>query len=67
MQYHEDLYLHVLVKSKHCQAAFSAAAATLAPVERVFSESELIMHAHRAHMTDQLLENLILFKCNSYL
>ena len=39
--------------------------ATSAPVERVFSQSGLIMRPHRARMTDQLLETLVYLKCNS--
>jgi hypothetical protein len=38
--------------------------ATSAPVERVFSQSGLIMRPHRARMTDTLLETLVLLKCN---
>jgi hypothetical protein len=39
--------------------------ATSAPVERVFSASGLIMRAHRARMSDSLLEMLMMLKCNA--
>jgi hypothetical protein len=39
--------------------------ATSAPVERIFSQSGLIMRPHRARMTDSLLETLMFIKCNS--
>lgn len=39
--------------------------ATSAPVERVFSQSGLIIRPHRARMTDSLLETLVFLKCNS--
>lgn len=39
--------------------------ATSAPVERVFSQSGLIVRPHRARMTDQLLETLVFLKCNN--
>ena len=35
-----------------------AVPASSAPVERVFSNSELIVHPHRAEMSDKLLESL---------
>ena len=38
--------------------------ATSAPVERIFSQSGLIMRPHRARMSDSLLETLMLIKCN---
>lgn len=38
--------------------------ASSAPVERVFSQSGLIMKPHRAKMTDNLLETLVYLKCN---
>lgn len=39
-------------------------AASSAPVERVFSQSGLIMRPHRAKMGDKLLEALVFLKCN---
>jgi hypothetical protein len=39
--------------------------ATSAPVERIFSHSGLIMRAHRARMSDAVLETLVFLKCNS--
>ena len=41
------------------------APSTSAPVERVFSQSGLIMRPHRARMSDSLLETLMFLKCNS--
>ena len=38
--------------------------ASSAPVERVFSQSGLLMRPHRARMTDTMLENLVFLKCN---
>jgi len=38
--------------------------ATSAPVERIFSQSGIIMRPHRAHMSDALLETLMFLKCN---
>jgi hypothetical protein len=38
--------------------------ATSAPVERVFSQSGLILRPNRARMTDKLLETLVYLKCN---
>jgi len=38
--------------------------ATSAAVERVFSHGGLVMKPHRARMSDKLLSNLILLKCN---
>lgn len=38
--------------------------ASSAPVERVFSQSGLIMRPHRAKMGDKLLEALVFLKCN---
>lgn len=40
---------------------------TSAPVERVFSQSGLIMRPHRARMSDSMLETLMFLKCNSHL
>jgi len=39
--------------------------ASSAPVERVFSQSGLIMSARRARMSDALLESLVFLKCNA--
>ena len=41
--------------------------ASSAPVERVFSQSGLIMRPHRSRMSDSLLETLVFLKCNSAL
>jgi len=38
---------------------------TSAPVERVFSHGGLFLRAHRARMSNQLLYDLVLAKCNS--
>jgi len=38
--------------------------ATSAPVERVFSQSGLIVRPHRARMTDSMLQTLVFIKCN---
>ena len=39
--------------------------ASSAPVERIFSQSGLIMRPHRAKMLDTVLEALVFLKCNS--
>jgi len=39
--------------------------ATSAPVKRVFSTSGRIMQPHPPHMSNSLLETLMLLKCNS--
>lgn len=39
--------------------------ASSAPVERIFSQSGLIMRPHRAKMSDALLEALVFLKCNN--
>jgi len=39
--------------------------ASSAPVERVFSQSGLIMTAHRARMSNAVLESLVFLKCNA--
>lgn len=39
--------------------------ATSAPVERIFSQSGLLMRPHRAKMSDDLLETLMFLKCNA--
>jgi hypothetical protein len=39
--------------------------ATSAPVERVFSQSGLIMRPNRAKMADSMLESLVFLKCNA--
>lgn len=41
--------------------------ATSAPVERVFSQSGLIMRPNRAKMADTMLESLVFLKCNATL
>ena len=41
--------------------------ASSAPVERVFSQSGLIMRPNRARKTDAMLETLVLLRCNNYL
>jgi len=38
--------------------------ASSAPVERMFSQSVLIMKPNRARMSDVLLEELVFLKCN---
>ena len=38
--------------------------ASSAPVERIFSQSGLIMKPHRAKMSDNMLETLVYLKCN---
>ena len=38
--------------------------ASSAPVERVFSQSGLVMKPNRARMSDALLEELVFLKCN---
>lgn len=38
--------------------------ASSAPVERIFSQSGLIVKPHRAKMCDNLLETLVYLKCN---
>ena len=43
------------------------APASSAPLERIFSQSGLIVWPHRAKMSDQLLEALTFLKCNSKL
>lgn len=40
--------------------------ATSAPVERVFSQSGLIMRPNRARMHDSTLSNLVYLKCNMH-
>lgn len=39
--------------------------ATSAPVERIFSQSGIIMRPHRAKMSDELLETIMFLKCNN--
>ena len=39
--------------------------ASSAPVERVFSQSGLLMRPNRARMTDKLLEEFVFAKCNN--
>lgn len=38
--------------------------ATSAPVERIFSQSGIIVRPHRARMSDDVLEMLMFLKCN---
>lgn len=38
--------------------------ATSAPVERIFSQSGLLMRPHRAKLSDTMLETLVYLKCN---
>ena len=38
--------------------------ASSAPVERVFSQSGLLLRPHRARMSDKLLESLVLLQCS---
>lgn len=38
--------------------------ASSAPVERIFSQSGLIMRPNRARMSDSVLESLVFLKCN---
>jgi hypothetical protein len=66
-----DLSLHTVATSKqYCllQPLFQrlfCTPATSAPVERIFSQSGIIMRPHRAKMNDSLLETLVFLKCNS--
>jgi len=39
--------------------------ASSAPVERVFSQSGLIMTARRARMSNAVFESLVFLKCNA--
>ncbi len=41
--------------------------ATLAPVERVFSQSGFLLRQHRASMSKKTLQMLTMLKCNSHL
>jgi hAT family C-terminal dimerisation region len=52
-------HLHPLFQRVFCTPASSA------PVERIFSQSGIIMRPHRAKMNDALLETLVFLKCNS--
>lgn len=52
-------HLHPLFQRVFCTPASSA------PVERIFSQSGIIMRPHRAKMSDALLETLVFLKCNS--
>jgi hypothetical protein len=40
--------------------------ATSAPVERIFSQSGIIMRPHRAKMSDELLETIMFLKCYNW-
>jgi len=59
VQRKEFSQLHQLFELVLCSPASSA------PVERVFSQSGLIMRPHRAKMSDELLEALVFLKCNT--
>jgi hAT family C-terminal dimerisation region len=41
--------------------------ATSAPVERVFSHGGLFMRPHRASLSDKMLANLVMLKCNKHI
>ena len=41
--------------------------ATSAPVECVFSHIGLIMRPHRARMSDRMLSDLVMLKCNKHI
>ena len=41
--------------------------ATSAPVECVFSHSGLIMRPHKARMSDRMLSDLVMLKCNKHI
>ena len=41
--------------------------ATSAPVERVFSHSGLTMRPHRDRMSDRMLSDLLMIKCNKHI
>jgi hypothetical protein len=43
------------------------APASSAPVERIFSQSGLIVRPHRAKISDKLLEGIVYLKCNAKL
>ena len=43
------------------------ASASSAPVERIFSQSGLIVRPHRAKISDKLLEGIVYLKCNAKL
>ena len=43
-----------------------AVPASLAPVERVYSNSGLILHPHRVEMSDKLLKSLVFAKCTIF-
>ena len=51
--------LHPLFERVFCTPATSA------PVERIFSQSGLLMRPHPARMSDSLLETLVYLKCNA--
>ena len=51
-------HLHPLLQRVFCTPASSA------PVERIFSQSGIIMRPHRAKMSYSLLETLVFLKCN---
>jgi len=41
--------------------------AVYAPVEHIFSHCGIFMHPHRAHMSDNVLCDLVFTKCNAEL
>jgi len=51
--------LHVLFERVLCAPPSSA------PVERIFSQSGLLIRQNHARMSDTLLESLVFFKCNA--
>ena len=59
LQRKEFSQLHQLFELVLCSPASSA------PVERVSSQSGLLMRPHRAKMSDELLEALVFLKCNA--
>jgi len=63
---YNDLQLG-LPKFKRLQPLFQrlfCTPATSAPVERIFSQSGLLMRPHRAKLSDTMLETLVYLKCN---
>jgi len=58
MERHSDGVLRPLFSRLLCVPASSA------PVERVFSQSGLIIRPNRAKMSNSLLESLVFLQCN---
>lgn len=54
-----------LTKLKVVALRMLTAPASSAPIERVFSQSGLILRQHRASMDDTTLSKLLFLKCNS--